>query len=93
MPRVQPQKSSSWQLEAKRGNKSVLPQKVCDENLCKIQLMFWLQWGDLLWITFRGNIEAARESENICLFCQTDIRRQGYLIILPRDGDDHLKHR
>jgi len=41
-------------------------ENVCDENLCKIQLQFWLQWGNLPWITFRGNIEVGKESDNIC---------------------------
>jgi len=38
--------------------------KIC----AKFNFWFWLQWGDLLWITFRGDIEAARESDNICHF-------------------------
>ena len=56
--------------------------KVCEENLCKIQ--FWLQWGNLPSITFRGNIEAKRESDNICHFvCQTNNCKKHNVILFP----------
>ena len=91
LPQSATSKSGSLKVEMQR---LCAAKGVCDENLCKILLMSWLQWGNLPWITFRGNIEGARESDNICSFvCQTNNCRQHYAIILPRDGDDHLKHR
>ena len=80
-----------WFLESGKMQHLRAAGKVCDENLCK---NFGCNGGNLPWITFRGNIEGARESDNICRFvCQTNNCRKHYAIILPRDGDDHLKHR
>ena len=63
LPQSATSKSGSLKVEMQRLRAA---KGVCDENLCKILLMSWLQWGNLPWITFRGNIEGARESDNIC---------------------------
>jgi len=92
---VQPLKISSLELEAKKGNKNVLPKKNGDENLCNIQnLSFGCNGANCHGSHSEATSKLQENQTTFAIFCQANNYLQDCLIILPRDGgDDHLQHR
>jgi len=79
-----------WFLESGKCNICVLLEKFVMKICAKILVAMGA-------ICLGSHSEAtSKVQENQTIFavcCQTNIWREHYAIILPRDGDDHLKHR